>query len=52
MKCPVPCCCCGELVELSDAKFYTAFCECPTEGSCTHGLCPECAEAHGHNYED
>jgi hypothetical protein len=43
MKCPVTCSLCGDLIELADAVFYTDLCDCPTHGSCSHGVCHDCA---------
>lgn len=42
MRCPVECCSCEEIVELSECVFHTQMCNCPTSESCVHGICLEC----------
>ena len=42
---PVACYACGSIIQLQDANFFTANCDCCLwEGdSCSHGVCDACA---------
>lgn len=45
MKCPTPCYCCNQIVELHDLCFYSGIvCDCQADGECEHGICDECIE--------
>lgn len=52
MKCPVPCCVCGDIIELGAAHFHTIVCTCSIDGSCTHGICDDCFEDRPDDSED
>lgn len=44
MEEPVPCACCGGIIELEDAEFYTPFCCCRGHETCSHGICQNCEQ--------